>query len=87
MEKRLSECMFSMKQYLQVWKSSPFLAFLGVLVIQLANANCIKFQLQKKKKKWFTETRFALILHQIFTGSFSIGVGAIPWIIMSEVWN
>ncbi|KAI5658997.1 hypothetical protein M9H77_27790 [Catharanthus roseus] len=40
-------------QGLEVWKSSPFLAFLGVL---------------------------------IFTGSFSIGVGAIPWIIMSEIF-
>lgn len=40
-------------QDLHVWKSSPFLAFLGVL---------------------------------IFTGSFSIGVGAIPWIIMSEIF-
>lgn len=40
-------------QDLQLWKSSPFLALVGILV---------------------------------FTGSFSLGMGGIPWVIMSEIF-
>ncbi|CAN4111202.1 unnamed protein product [Withania somnifera] len=40
-------------QDLQLWKSSPFLALVGIL---------------------------------LFTGSFSLGMGGIPWVIMSEVF-
>ncbi|XP_060217971.1 sugar transporter ERD6-like 5 isoform X2 [Lycium barbarum] len=41
-------------QDLQLWKSSPFLALVGILV---------------------------------FTGSFSLGMGGIPWVIMSEIFS